>query len=372
MSGGKTHKGESMRYVIVSFVFAFVGSLEANPCWGQVPFGPVGPPVVPYSPVASTNSYSWVWQDGDLIPAGWIALHDGNRYVGRLQPDTGLFVWGKTGKQIDLAALVAEHNPSRGAGPVGSLPISQAPQTPQREKPELCECDEKNGCKGGRCVCKNPDCKGPCHTKRKDDLFIGQKIEFPPVDQPNPADRIPPGGVMLDKISAEHKYFCRGRECTRAEAMSALDEAANVPDDANALRLTVIGSDAARTKFLADWRQSPDLAAWRDKFIVTEYPPDHWRIKDGGFKVPTDDREPVVYLQMPDGTVLYRLDNWEAGKGAPALAKALRERVPNYDPNKDPTPKGAGDTKNKILNEVLWFAAIGAVVGVVLLVRRKA
>lgn len=353
-----------MRYFVLTCLLVLAGSLQANPCWGQTPFGPVGP----YAPVVSAPSYSWVWQDGDQIPAGWIALHDGNRYVGRLQPDTGLFVWGKTGKQIDLAALVAEHNPSRGARPAGSLPVSQL--TP-KEKPELCECDEKNGCKGVGCNCKNPDCKGPCHAKRKDDLLIAQKTEFPPVDQPNPADRIPPGGVMLDKISSEHKYFCRGRECTRAEAMSALDATGNIPDDAHALRLTVIGSDAARAKFLTDWKQAPELAAWRDKFLVTEYTPDHWRIKDGGFKVPTDATEPVVYLQKPDGTVLYRLDNWEAGKGAPALAKALRDKVPNYDPNKDPTPKASGNQNTKIPPEVLWLVAIGAVVGVVLLVRRK-
>jgi hypothetical protein len=359
--GGNTDKGISMRSFVLVVLLVFLGSLEANPpCWGQAPFGPVGPPMAPYSPVASTPSYSWVWSDGDLVPAGWIALHDGSRYVGRLQPDTGLFVWSKTGKQVDLAALVAEHNPSRGARPAGALPISQGP----KPEPGVCEPDDAP-C--GRENCKH--CGGKPKPK-KEEYLIAQKAEFPPVDQPNPRDKIPQGGVVVEKLSSTEKFTCRGKECTRAEAMAALDAAGSVPDDANALRLTVIGSDFARAKFLTDWKQSPDLAFWRDKFLVTEYLPDHWRIKDGGFKAPADALEPVVYLQKPDGTVLYRLDNWKPGEDAPLLAKALRDKVPGYDPAKDPTPKGSGDSKTKIPPEVLWLVAIGALVAVVLLWRK--
>ncbi len=347
-----------MRSFVLVVLLVFLGSLSANPpCWGQVPFGPVGPPV-PYAPVpvASAPSYQWVWLDGDLVPPGWIALHDGSRYVGRLQPDTGLFVWGKTGKQIDLAALVAEHNPARGARPAGALPISQGPA---KSKPALCECDEKNGCPGVDCQCKNPDCKGLCH-KKKNDILVSQKSEIGPVDQPNPKDKIPPGGVNMEKLSGDERFTLRGKTVTRAEAFTALGAAGSVPDDANSIRLTVIGSEFARMKFRNDFTQAPELAYWKDKFVVTEYPSDHWRIKEGGFKAPADVAEPVIYLQKPDGTVLLRFDKWEAGTSVAPFAKALRDKVPGYDPAKDPTPKGSGSAtdKKQIPTELIWLVAL--------------
>jgi hypothetical protein len=107
--------------------------------------------------------------------------------------------------------------------------------------------------------------------------------------------------------------------------------ARGVPDDADKVRLTVIGADSDRRTVAADLDAHPALKALKEKLVVQSYPPSHWAVAGAGFR--TDGR-PTIYLQAPDGQVLHRQDDYAGG--ADRLAAAIRRADPNYDPAKDP------------------------------------
>ena len=157
------------------------------------------------------------------------------------------------------------------------------------------------------------------------------------------------GGVDVSQLRKGGSYYTindkKGhREVDAAEALSAI-EGGSIPDDAKNVRITVIGGDAARAKVVNDFKTNPSLAwlecaAGSGKCVLNSYPPTHWRIKDGGFKTPDAPDGVVIYAQQADGKVLWRQDSYEGG--AETLARALRDKVPGYDPNKDPSPKKPG------------------------------
>jgi hypothetical protein len=144
------------------------------------------------------------------------------------------------------------------------------------------------------------------------------------------------------------------------------------------VRLTVIGADAIRKRVVADINNAPELAWLKGKSVVNDYASTHWRIRDGGFVTPATADGVVIYAQAPDGKVLWRQDNYEGG--AVAFAQALRDRVPGYDPNKDPSPKRPvpapppAPTGPTLGGMNLWWLTVPAalIFGILAAVRRKA
>jgi hypothetical protein len=140
--------------------------------------------------------------------------------------------------------------------------------------------------------------------------------------------------VDLDKLSqGDCNYKINGQHCQREEIVQALQKS-NLADDSAKLRLVIIGPDAARKKVLDDLHNNPALAQLTRDYIIQDYPPDHWHVKDAGFKT---DGQPSIYLQAPEpdgkGKVLHRQDDYA---GPDQLATALRRADPNYTPAADP------------------------------------
>lgn len=134
-------------------------------------------------------------------------------------------------------------------------------------------------------------------------------------------------GVVADQLGGAG-YRINGRVATREEVLARLGRD-SLQDDTARLRLTVWGDAADRERALAAVRQQLGRAA--DQVLVQSYPADHWSgrvgFETGG--------SPSIYLQMPDGKVLWRADS---DRDLAGLAEAVRRADPNYDPLKDPSP----------------------------------
>jgi hypothetical protein len=319
--------------------------------------------------------------------SGWVGLWVDGKYAGRLDPFDG--VWEGPGRpQVNIREWAFKVNPpKRGSGQVGDLPAAatKAPGRPAiredgDDKPAPVPKDGKakrpalagdDGCEcGDGCTCN------PCRCAEK-----GKKNTAPPTppdlspeifaDNRDNGPAIPKGGVQWDRVKTDGERFSiGGQDATRAEAMSAIEAAGKVPDDAGLVRLLVIGSDAARKPVVTDLKTSPEFAGLRDAVIVQDRAPSHWWISGRGFAEPKGD-SPVIYAMKPDGTVLWRQDSYEGG--APALAKALRDKVPGYDPAKDPQPKVdplPGPADGSPLKQLAWLA-VPVVAGGAYLLRRR-
>jgi hypothetical protein len=157
------------------------------------------------------------------------------------------------------------------------------------------------------------------------DKATGKPLEArrtaPPAEQNYGVDR-----AKLD--ASKQRFYRRGREISRDQALS-LVTGKDIPDDANRLRLTVIGDEAARREVIMDLATHPALTGWADKLTVQSYEPSHWAVS--GFSAGPGT---TVYLQLPDGTVLHRQGDYQ--DGAEGLAAALRKADPYYDPYRDP------------------------------------
>lgn len=134
-------------------------------------------------------------------------------------------------------------------------------------------------------------------------------------------------GVDSSKIGKRPRFTFGEHEISKAEAMRLIEE--GIPDDANKLRLTLIGQEADRKRVLADL-EGPQFNALKNLYVVQAYEPSNPMIQNLGFVV---GGRPTIYLQRPDGLVLHRQDEYE---GADKLACAIRKADPNYDPNRDP------------------------------------
>lgn len=168
-------------------------------------------------------------------------------------------------------------------------------------------------------------------------------------------------GVMTDKLSKEEMFCKDGKETSKDDVIRSMYHfyTSGVPTDWDVPRITVIGPEADRARVLGDLRDAPELSWLKGKCLVQDYPPDHWRVVDGGF---VNTGKPTIYCQAPDGTVLWRQDEY---KDAKSLSLALRDKIPGYDPRKDPQPSSpapdapsSGGTKIT----VLWVVALSALV----------
>lgn len=235
---------------------------------------------------------------------GWLGLWIDGSYAGSLQPYEGKWWYQGASKNNDLIEFMDRTNPPRGRGERGT--------------------GERIG-----------DLK-PKAAVREDDGVIGDRRDQGPAG--------PLFGVVSDKIAPDGKshYSIGGMSAERADALRAIETASGIPDDRAKPRLIVIGTESGRKKVIDDLAKDPHFAYWRDKLVVLQYPPNHDAIAaDRGFVQPTGD-DPVIQAQGPDGVVYWRQTNYAGG--APELAKALRDKVPGYDPAKDPHPPEKGKT----------------------------
>lgn len=241
---------------------------------------------------------------------GLVALYVNGEKVGTLDPVKGEWK-DMEGRVTGLRKYLedAAKSPTTRQTEATPTPEGGRSATPPAPKAGICDCDNcPDGCKCG--------CPGGLGKPRDN----GPRPKF---------------GVEREKLDDREKFALSGREIDRAEALNALEGLTDIPDDAGKVRLTVIGSAAARKTVLEDLKSAPALAYWRDQFVVQGYSPDYWRVKDGGFKTPATLTDAVVYVQKPDGTVLWRQDTY---RGPEELAGNLRDKVPGYDPLKDPQP----------------------------------
>lgn len=242
------------------------------------------------------------WKVEDKYP-GWIGLWIDGSYAGSLQPYEGKWWYQGASSNNDLIEFMDRNNPPGRRGERGQI-------------------GEKIGAK-------------PKAGVREDDGVIGDRRDEKP--------RIPPDGVIADKIAPDGQshYSIGGLSANRADALRAIETASGIPDDRAKTRLIVIGTEVGRKKVIDDLARDPLFTFWRDKLVVLQYPPNHDAIAaDRGFVQPLGDN-PVIQAQGPDGTVYWRQETYT---GAPELAKALRDKVPGYDPLKDPHPPDKAKT----------------------------
>jgi hypothetical protein len=181
----------------------------------------------------------------------------------------------------------------------------EADVKPANPKKKTCDCCPSCGC-GDDCRC--PDgrpCGDGCTCILKGESF----------------PRWMTHGTDPEKIAPREEYRVGGRVVTREEALKAL-QASQLTDDSRKLRLTVIGGPEECKMALAGLP-----AEVKERCLVKEYAPDHWSVKNAGFKT---DGHPTVYVQAPDGKVLHRQDD------ADNVSGAVRKADPTYDPTKDP------------------------------------
>jgi hypothetical protein len=137
-------------------------------------------------------------------------------------------------------------------------------------------------------------------------------------------------GVDRAKITGHNRYTLNGREVAKEQIDQALIGKDTLADDSAKLRLTIIGNDAERKAVLDDLQSNPALAPLKDSLVVQNYVPTDWATRPGFVTV----GHPTIYLQAPDGKVLYHRDDYQ--QGPQGLAGAVRKAQPSYDPAKDP------------------------------------
>ena len=162
----------------------------------------------------------------------------------------------------------------------------------------------------------------------------GCKIETTEEDQDGP--QVLNFGVQLGKLGGTPRYRLNGVEISRDQAIAAV-EGADIPDDANLLRLTLIGSKEDRTRVLEDLDRHPALAHLKGKLLVQAYDPTDPRVAKRGF-VTTG--KPTIYLSAPDGKVITRnVDGEYPGPEALAYAIGAAAGKPYSPDNDQPLPK---------------------------------
>lgn len=217
-----------------------------------------------------------------------------------------------------------------------------------------CSPDCTCGCNQGKpCACNGKPAQPERPKESKRTVEEGKGDAFP-VD--------PDGtwnfGLDRQRIDGKTKYKFGDQEISYQEAMRLIEE--GIPDDANKLRVTVIGPEAERKRVVADL-DSQAFAPLKNLFIVQAYEPTNPMIQGLGF-VTTGN--PTIYVQKPDGTVMHRQDSYD---GPSKLATAIRRADPNYNPANDPDlaqpPKPVGPGGGFDLSRVpmwLWVVLGGS------------
>lgn len=189
----------------------------------------------------------------------------------------------------------------------------------------------------------------------------------PPISPPTGSRK--QAGVMQDfgmdwsKIG-KGGYAINGQNCSKEKAYQAVQQ--GLPDDANKLRFTVIGQQTERGPVIKDLASFPDVA---QRVLPWSVDKNHWSLKDNVTGEPLFETsgKPTIYLQAPDGEVLYRENDYRGFQDFEAIRKAIKD----YDARKDPGRGGA--SKPFAWDEIpapVWVG--GAVLGLILFRRLKA
>ena len=285
------------------------------------------------------------WGTARCEPVGsaverWVDIGDGYRYLFRDGVQVGCQhkvtgeMWLYDAKTREWIEVV--------------LPANEAP----RPKGDCC-------CSGKKCgPCKCAECPDGCRPGcgcawcKKKTEEVGGVQNF---------------GVDRDQVNDRETYRVNGIECEKQRAYEALRGDPRLPDDSAMRRVVVVGSDAKRKEVLLDWNAGK-LAEFRNTALLHCYPPDHWHMKEVGYKAHAD---PSIYIVAADGKVLHRQDYYD---GPDKLATALRKTDPAYDPAKDPDvtkpAPGPGGSTFPITSNWLLLG-LGAVVVYLLAFRKK-
>ena len=167
---------------------------------------------------------------------------------------------------------------------------------------------------------------------------------------------LPPTGVVASEIKPKDGSRIKivagdGSPLTMADAIGRV----SIPDFSKHRRVTCIGTKAECDAFRQRLGDVPGV-------VFKTYQPGDWALTDLrtgkslGFR---EDGHPSVYVQDPDGKVTMDAHGIAA---ADRLIAALRQRDPNFDPNKTP---GLGDSPLDWLARLNW-QMIGVVTSVVL------
>lgn len=283
--------------------------------------------------------------------SGVLIVHSGSVFLGAIDLNNGTWrtARGEVKSLWEMAGYPADNSTGKNVGQTIGAKV----------KP----------CAGTDCDCEN--CAGPS-CKCKPTLY-GQS---PPNNRDNGPPASYPGGVDKTRVRCDREHFTtsNGNEISRAEALSAVEAAGEIPNDSTSVRFTVIGPVAAREAVLKDLSERSEFSAFKGKFVLASYPSDHWRIRDGGFKTATNASDVMIYVQRPDGTVIWRQEGYAGGPSK--LASALRDKVPGYDPVKDPNPENQPVVRpiepgNKKPSALAWLIAGSVLLGGVWFASRK-
>lgn len=264
--------------------------------------GPNGCSLVPAPSLAiSAPAAPMTWQTGE--DPDELYLYQSGRQIGNYRPSTGQYF------------PLLDHGAGRFGAPV-RVPIAPPPPKIPKAMPTKCACTEGNPCPCPVCKCS------------------------PVIEQAIGAEPVENHGVDLSKLGQHKQYrMCRGKNSacepvTEAEAYEAITS--GLPDDARKVRLTLIGTPEARARAEKDLAELPELADLREKCLIWSASPDDWHIQGAGFRLPEPGRC-MVYAQAAaepgakGAKVLYR-DEY----AGPQDFQAIRQKLPDYDPKKDP------------------------------------
>jgi hypothetical protein len=300
------------------------------------------------------------------------------------------------------------------------LPVeADAPRKPAvGDKPPDCKCGTGCECMDGHrgvdCTCGDGQCKCAIVNKHKplkgepkagvddeskskgvpDDRRVVKDV---PVIDGEPLEKMMDRlhgnfGLIRNRIGEHGTRYTLAdadgsREVGAAEAISAIESlptggggGGTIPNDGCLPVITVIGTEQARKQVLADFDTHPSLSWIKGHARVQGEEPGSWRAGgERGFVQPAAGSV-VIYAQTCDGKTLWRQDDYAGG--AQVLAERLRDKVPGYDPAKDPQPNRphgpypappVGVTAWWILPASTLFVmtAIVIVVGLILVVMRR-
>jgi hypothetical protein len=217
-----------------------------------------------------------------------------------------------------------------------------------------------NDCKEPACTCPGG---GPClrGAACKPDCPCGRSVEYSAQ-----GEEIQNFGLIRNELAGgKDRYYIRGERVPRREFMETV-RAANLSDDSQAVRVTVIGPKELRQPVLELLAKTPECQG----VAIKAYDPTHWVVTKAGFKA---DGQPSVYVQRPDGGVVARFDQQPTQPIlAQAVLQAKRQADPNYDPKKDPQGPSAPPSWQDLLQSP-WgpVAGLGAGGLLLLLLKKK-
>lgn len=285
---------------------------------------------------------------------GVLILHSGSAYLGKFDLNTGY--WTNTKGESRSVWELAGYK----IGPTGKIghPSGDYGAVVAKEKCAGTDCDCES-CEGPSCKCK-PTSYGAAPANNRDT---------------GPAQVNLSGGVDYARLRGDRDRYTTsdGKEVTRTQGLASLEAAGEIPNDSQLVRITIIGPEIARKTVLDDLDKRPEFASLKGRVVLASYPADHWRIRDGGFKIASNSADAMIYVQRPDGTVLWRQEGYSGGPSK--LASALRDKVPGYDPGKDPNPENQPLVKpvepGKKPSALAWFIAGAVLLGGIWYVKKK-